>query len=228
MVVDFLYDPIKGFFDLFVSEEEEEQQVNEENNNEIPITIIETYQANKEDNNLVVVSTEETREPQKIDQNFLCAISGEEFLFGGIILIVLLSISFPLLFSWVDEIFDKKSKGKGKDTKITPTCSFYDEDGYDFNWDFHRCESNKNSEDQLRGLDYSELLKHPKWKEKRLKILQRDNFRCVVCGYDKKLQIHHKRYKTDPKTGKRILPWEYDDDDLVTLCDLHHRRIHGK
>jgi hypothetical protein len=67
---------------------------------------------------------------------------------------------------------------------------------------------------------YSDLLKHPKWQKKRLEIMQRDNFECQLC-HDKEtsLNVHHKKYIN----GKK--PWEYKNDDLVTLCKHCHEVI---
>lgn len=75
---------------------------------------------------------------------------------------------------------------------------------------------------------YSELLQRPEWKAKRQTILERDKFKCVICGSTEHLHVHHKRYRIDPKTGNKVLPWEYDDDELVTLCSYHHRMIHRR
>lgn len=62
---------------------------------------------------------------------------------------------------------------------------------------------------------YSELLKDPRWQKKRLKILERDGWRCKLCySTVKTLNVHHLKYN-----GK---PWEADNDDLITLCkDCH-------
>lgn len=66
-------------------------------------------------------------------------------------------------------------------------------------------------------MDYSELLKHPFWQKKRLRILERDNFACKKCSDTlSNLQVHHTYYTSDS------LPWEYPDEALVTLCDLCH------
>jgi len=68
--------------------------------------------------------------------------------------------------------------------------------------------------------NYSELLKHPKWQKKRLKILERDKFTCQLCGDDETmLHVHHKKYTK----GKK--PWEYDNKDLITLCKDCHCEI---
>lgn len=64
---------------------------------------------------------------------------------------------------------------------------------------------------------YSELLKDPRWQKKRLEILNRDKFECRCCGRDDKtLQVHHIIYETGRK------PWEYNNDDLITLCEFCH------
>ena len=66
--------------------------------------------------------------------------------------------------------------------------------------------------------EYFELLKHPNWQRKRLEILQRDDFQCRLCS-DKNttLNVHHLKYLPERK------PWEYENKDLITLCeDCHH------
>lgn len=66
--------------------------------------------------------------------------------------------------------------------------------------------------------NYSELLKDPQWQKMRLKILERDNFCCQVCLDDKTtLHVHHRKYISGRK------PWEYTEDDLVTLCAPCHQ-----
>ena len=73
--------------------------------------------------------------------------------------------------------------------------------------------------------EYSEYLKNPKWQKKRLEILSRDNFSCVVCGNgietDTALHVHHLSYM------KGSMPWEYDIDDMRVLCRTCHQRIHN-
>lgn len=64
---------------------------------------------------------------------------------------------------------------------------------------------------------YAELLKDPRWQKKRLEVMQRDNFTCQHCGaQDKELQVHHLIYHKDYK------PWEYQSDELITLCRKCH------
>lgn len=68
---------------------------------------------------------------------------------------------------------------------------------------------------------YGELLKDPRWQKKRLEIMQRDNFMCQECGDDKSpLAVHHLIYYTNR------LPWEYDNDELKTLCEGCHISLH--
>lgn len=64
---------------------------------------------------------------------------------------------------------------------------------------------------------YSELLKDPRWQRKRLEILNRDEFRCQACmDSESTLHVHHKHYV------KGRLPWEYEEFELVTLCESCH------
>lgn len=73
-------------------------------------------------------------------------------------------------------------------------------------------------------MTYEEKLKSPKWQKKRLEIMQRDNFTCVVCGRgikdDTPLQVHHLKYL------KNVEPWNYADDYLITLCNECHSKVH--
>jgi hypothetical protein len=66
---------------------------------------------------------------------------------------------------------------------------------------------------------YYELLKHPKWQEKRLRVMERAGFACEWCeASEAALHVHHTRYRRGAK------PWEYEDDELLCLCvDCHAR-----
>jgi hypothetical protein len=67
---------------------------------------------------------------------------------------------------------------------------------------------------------YSDLLRDPRWQKKRLKIMQRDKFRCRECGADQRtLNVDHAFYLRDK------LPWEYEDRDLRTLCEVCHSQL---
>ena len=68
---------------------------------------------------------------------------------------------------------------------------------------------------------YSELLKDPRWQKKRLEIMVKDNFQCQCC-FDREttLVVHHKSYNKDKK------PWEYENNDLITLCENCHKLLH--
>ena len=70
----------------------------------------------------------------------------------------------------------------------------------------------------MKQKSYAELLKDPRWQKKRLEIMQRDNFTCQHClATGKSLQVHHLVYEK----GKK--PWEYEDDELITLCENCHQ-----
>jgi hypothetical protein len=65
--------------------------------------------------------------------------------------------------------------------------------------------------------NYSDLLKDPRWQKTRLKIMERDGWKCVVCGEtEKTLSVHHKYYRPGVK------PWDYPSESLVTLCEFCH------
>jgi 5-methylcytosine-specific restriction endonuclease McrA len=69
-------------------------------------------------------------------------------------------------------------------------------------------------------LSRREQLNHPLWQRKRLEIMNRDNFKCLICGADnKKLNVHHICYFPD------LHLWEYDNELLKTVCEDHHEQL---
>lgn len=64
---------------------------------------------------------------------------------------------------------------------------------------------------------YNVYLKSDHWKKVRQETLDRDGHRCVICGGQNSLNVHHLRYDY---TG-----CEYPSD-LVTLCEQCHGELH--
>ena len=75
---------------------------------------------------------------------------------------------------------------------------------------------------------YRELLFDDRWTEKRIEILQRDSYKCTICGSMDKLLVHHKQYHYNTRTDQKCPPWDYDNKYLVTLCESCHSRGHQK
>lgn len=70
---------------------------------------------------------------------------------------------------------------------------------------------------------YQEQLHAAEWLSRRQEILRRDNYTCQKCGAkaaDESLHVHHKGYVSS------LLPWEYPDDTLITLCESCHQKVH--
>lgn len=67
---------------------------------------------------------------------------------------------------------------------------------------------------------YSDDIKNGNWQQKRLEIMQRDNFQCLCCHEPFQLNVHHLYYEPNKKI------WEYDNEALVTLCDRCHNILH--
>ncbi|MHC4616269.1 MAG: HNH endonuclease [Planctomycetota bacterium] len=67
---------------------------------------------------------------------------------------------------------------------------------------------------------YKEKLEDRRWQEKRRQILERDDWRCTVCGTKEGyLQVHHGSYAAG------VEPWEYPDGLLYTLCKECHQKM---
>lgn len=68
---------------------------------------------------------------------------------------------------------------------------------------------------------YSEKLRDPRWQRKRLEIMERDRFKCRLCGDESStLNVHHLKYR------KGRDPWDYNENYLVTTCETCHERMH--
>lgn len=66
-------------------------------------------------------------------------------------------------------------------------------------------------------MTYAEKLQDPRWNEKRVSILKRDNLTCQECEIQEVvLQVHHHFYHANTD------PWDYDDEVLITLCEPCH------
>lgn len=71
------------------------------------------------------------------------------------------------------------------------------------------------------AVPYAELLRDPRWQRKRLEILNRSNFTCEDCGTaERTLNVHHVQYRKGAK------PWEYEADELKSLCEKCHAWQH--
>ena len=70
---------------------------------------------------------------------------------------------------------------------------------------------------------YGRLLKSPHWQKMRLKIFERDEWKCTKCSdSESELQAHHTEYRKNKK------PWEYPMKCITTLCWRCHERAHGR
>lgn len=71
-------------------------------------------------------------------------------------------------------------------------------------------------------MTYKEQIKHPKWQKRRLEIMGKDDFTCQICG-DKEttLNVHHLHYHKNRDI------WDYEDWELITLCDDCHAKEHS-
>lgn len=73
----------------------------------------------------------------------------------------------------------------------------------------------------VSSIKYYDLLDCLEWKEKRLRVIYRDKFKCRKCGkLDFKNHVHHKIYL------KNKLPWEISEKYLETLCRDCHYEVH--
>jgi len=70
-------------------------------------------------------------------------------------------------------------------------------------------------------MTYAEKLKDPRWQKRKGEILLRDNHTCRSCGAENiTLHAHHIFYMPDTD------PWDYNDDALITYCEICHNTEH--
>lgn len=68
--------------------------------------------------------------------------------------------------------------------------------------------------------EYWKKLKDPRWQKKRLEVMERDGWECVMCGNkEDTLNVHHVVYR------KGAEPWEYESKALKTLCEKCHKNV---
>lgn len=77
-----------------------------------------------------------------------------------------------------------------------------------------------------KDITYIEMLLTERWRQKREEILKRDNHTCCNCGTVRNLQVHHRQYHIDSKTGLKREPWDYANRYLITLCEECHEAGH--
>lgn len=74
---------------------------------------------------------------------------------------------------------------------------------------------------RLKGRSYEKFLKSTYWAKVRQAVLSRDKNKCIVCGTQMNLQVHHTTYKNHLKEHLHL-------EDLQTLCKNHHVETHRK
>lgn len=72
-------------------------------------------------------------------------------------------------------------------------------------------------------MTYIQKLQDERWKEKRQEVIERDDYKCQRCHRDDLIfNVHHLQYR------KGREPWEYRNDDLLTLCCDCHEVVNTK
>ncbi|QLE46474.1 HNH endonuclease (plasmid) [Nostoc sp. C052] len=72
----------------------------------------------------------------------------------------------------------------------------------------------------LKKLPYPTYLKSDFWKSVRELALKRAGYACQTCNAKTNLQVHHRTYQHRGYEDQHI-------EDLVTLCNTCHKKIHN-
>ena len=77
-------------------------------------------------------------------------------------------------------------------------------------------------------MTYAQQLRHPKWEQRRLQVIEKAGSRCECCGNfgindgetsEVRFEIHHGYYTPG------LMAWEYPDDVLYCLCPECHKDV---
>lgn len=71
----------------------------------------------------------------------------------------------------------------------------------------------------FKPISYKHYIDSEMWKQKRIKRIKNDGYKCQLCGSAMNLQVHHITYEN--------VPFE-KDDDLLTVCKSCHQKLHEK
>jgi hypothetical protein len=64
----------------------------------------------------------------------------------------------------------------------------------------------------------------PRWQKLRLKIFERDDFHCLICGDgESQLHAHHTFYY---EKEDEVEIWDYPESSLMTVCEHCHKNEH--
>ena len=69
-------------------------------------------------------------------------------------------------------------------------------------------------------MPYTDFLGTPYWKSIAKYVKDRDGNRCVKCGTDRRLHVHHLNYQNHGDELHHL-------DDLICVCRKCHKEIHG-
>jgi hypothetical protein len=75
----------------------------------------------------------------------------------------------------------------------------------------------------MRSKTYAERLLDPRWQQLRLRVFDRDGWKCRACKKENKtLNAHHVQYHPFAEG-----PWDYDIESIITLCSDCHVDEHS-
>lgn len=119
-----------------------------------------------------------------------------------------------------------KPRTKAKEQKLKSfneniLCPNFHKKTVDINMLIEFSKENKNLEEFIIKMKYSDFLKTLYWRSITKYKKERSNYKCELCGSTENLQIHHKTYIHH---GKEI----FYLNDLIVLCGRCHKNEHKR
>ena len=79
----------------------------------------------------------------------------------------------------------------------------------------------KNEPRKNKGINKVSKKRITVTKETYDKVIERDDYKCILCGTSLNLQLHHIIYRSEDKSKIN------DENNLIMLCAEHHRLVHS-
>lgn len=121
------------------------------------------------------------------------------------------------------DVYENEYKIKKYYKELYPYLNFYDICHVKMNSLIEHC-TDEEIKNRIRALSYKEeFLYTIYWKDVRFNVLYEHGWKCLFCGTEDNLQIHHRTYKNHGLEHKR----EVQQKDLMIACETCHKKIHG-
>ena len=122
-----------------------------------------------------------------------------------------------------EDVYENENEMKEYYEDIYPYLNFYSICFIKMNSLVKHC-TDEEIKNRIKALSYKEEFLHTiYWSHVRFLTLYEHGWKCLFCGTEDNLQIHHRTYKNHGLEHKR----EVQQKDLIIACKTCHKKVHG-